>query len=102
MIKQGLVHTVFFWLKNPTSAEDQAALKTGLDQLACIDLIQEAYIGKPAGSDRGVVDSSYDYSITFVFATAEDQEAYQPHPLHEQFIATCGHLWARVQVYDAI
>jgi hypothetical protein len=96
-----LVHTVFFWLKNPGSSADRQALRAGLDILKTISEINTAYIGAPAATRRPVIDSSYDWSITFVFATAADQDIYQDHPIHHEFIATCAHLWERVQVYDA-
>ncbi len=96
-----LVHTVFFWLKNPDSSADRQALRAGLDTLKAIPNISAAYIGAPAATRRPVIDSSYDWSITFVFATAAHQDIYQDHPIHLEFITTCAHLWERVQVYDA-
>ncbi len=96
-----LVHTVFFWLKNPDSSADRQALRAGLDTLKSIPEIDKAYIGAPAATRRPVIDSSYNWSITFVFSTAANQDIYQDHPIHLEFIATCAHLWERVQVYDA-
>jgi hypothetical protein len=96
-----LVHTVFFWLKNPDREADRQALHDGLGLLKTVPEIKIAYIGAPAATRRPVIDSSYDWSITFVFETASDQDVYQVHPIHLQFIATCAHLWERVQVYDA-
>ena len=34
------------------------------------------------------------------FDSLADQAAYQTHPVHQAFIARCGHLWERVLVYD--
>jgi hypothetical protein len=101
-IQKGFVHTVFFWLHNLESSEDKALLKAGLDELAQIDLIQTAFVGSPAGTSREVIDSSYAFSITFIFETREQQDAYQTHPDHLLFIDKCSHLWKRVIVYDAI
>jgi hypothetical protein len=101
-LQKGFVHTVFFWLKNPSSQTDQDALEAGLTELAKIDLIKTAYVGKPAPTDRPVIDSSYSFSITFVFDNAADQDAYQTHPDHYVFIDNCSALWERVQVYDAV
>lgn len=97
-----LVHTVFFWLKEKDNAEAQAALAAGLKALATIDLIAQAYVGTPAETRRPVIDHTYDFSITFVFATEADQTAYQTHPDHLVFIDQCAHLWDRVVVYDAV
>jgi hypothetical protein len=100
-LKQGLVHTVFFWLKESTE-ENKNALQAGLTKLAEIDLIGEAFIGQPAGTSREVIDGSYDLSITFIFPDKPTQDEYQTHPNHLKFIENCSHLWGRVQVYDAL
>jgi hypothetical protein len=47
------------------------------------------------------VDASFDVSELMTFDSIADQQAYQVHPLHRAFIAQCGHLWARVAVYDS-
>jgi Stress responsive A/B Barrel Domain len=100
-LKTGVVHTVYFWLKEKDNEAHQAALLAGLKELAQIDLIKTAYIGKPANTNRPVIDSSYSFSITFIFDNPADQDAYQPHPNHLAFIEKCSHLWEKVQVYDA-
>lgn len=98
-----LVHHVFFWLKNAGSAEDRAKLVEGLRTLNAIEVIRQAHIGLPAATDpRGPVDNSWDVSEMFIFDTVEDEAVYQPHPVHQAFIANYGHLWSKVVVYDAI
>lgn len=96
------VHTVFFWLEDGDSEADRQALYEGLQTLKEISEIQQAYIGVPAPTNRSVIDRSYDYSITFVFEDQEAQDAYQEHPIHEQFVEEYSHLWQRVLVYDAV
>lgn len=96
------VHTVFFWLKNPESEADQLKLLEGLTMLRQIPEIQSSYIGVPAPTNRDVIDSSYNLSITFVFDDGVKQDAYQVHPTHLKFIDQYAHLWDRVVVYDAI
>ena len=73
-----LVHHVFFWLKDPGSREDLAKLLAGLRTLA---------------------NSA---SEILFFDDTAGQEIYQDHPIHEQFVADCSHLWQRVVVYDVI
>jgi hypothetical protein len=100
-LKKGFVHTVFFWLKDKNNQADHEALHAGLLELSKIDLIQTAYVGKPADTNRAVIDFTYQFSITWIFDTAEQQAAYQTHPDHLAFVAKCSHLWEKVQVYDA-
>jgi hypothetical protein len=96
------IHHVYFWLKNPNSTEDLEKLVAGLVELSKIPAIQSYHIGKPAATDRAVIDTSYSISWLNVFQTAEDQENYQHHPIHLAFVENCSPLWVKVQVYDSI
>lgn len=98
-----LVHHVFFWLKHPDSKEDLAQLLAGIRRLAQIETVRGIHVGVPASTEkRDVVDNSYSASEILYFDDAAGQKIYQDHPLHQQFVAECSHLWARVVVYDAI
>ncbi len=98
-----LLHQAFFWLKNPGSADDRAALIAGLQTLSAVPELRALSIGTPAPTEaRDVVDGSFDVLETMVFASLEDQKTYQDHPVHQAFIAACSHLWDRVLVYDAL
>ncbi|MBN8720321.1 MAG: Dabb family protein [Sediminibacterium magnilacihabitans] len=103
MLTQDLfVHHVYFWLGNPVSQEDHAALLAGLQALSKVPSIQQFHIGIPAGTNRDVIDTSYAFSWLAIFANQEDQDAYQIDPIHLHFIDTCKHLWNKVVVYDSI
>jgi hypothetical protein len=101
-LSSSFVHHVFFRLKNPASSEDRAALVAGLKTLAKLDLIIDHHIGVPAGTRRAVVDNAYGVSWLVIFGTAEDQDSYQTHEKHLEFVKTCSHLWEKVTVYDSI
>ncbi len=96
------VHTVYFWLNNPDSDADHDKLYKGLKMIKEIEHIQQGYIGVPAPTDREVIDSSYDFAITFIFEDMEAEQAYQTHPTHLKFVEEYNHLWDRVVVYDAV
>lgn len=98
-----IVHHVFFWLKRPGSAEDRDQLVAGLRALAKIPVIRNLQIGVPASTEqRDVVDSSFDVSELMVFDNVVDQKTYQDHPIHQDFVAKCSHLWRKVIVYDML
>lgn len=98
-----LVHHALFWLKNPGPGPDRDQLIAGLQTLRQIELIKQLHIGVAAPTEaRDVVDASFDASEVMIFDSVEDQNTYQTHPIHKAFIASCGHLWARVVVTDAI
>ena len=96
------IHHVYFWLKNTGDASDREKLVDGLKKLSAVTTIQHFHIGKPANTNREVIDSSYAVSWLLIFATAQDQESYQTDPTHLKFIEDCSHLWSKVTVYDAV
>lgn len=97
-----VVHHVFFWLKDPGSKEDLASLLKGLRTLGAIETVRAIHIGVPADTEqRGVVDASYSASEILFFDDVAGQNAYQVHPIHQQFVKDCEQLWERVVVYDA-
>ena len=99
--QKGIIHQVFFWLKNPDSKEDLAKLLAGLESLRKINAIKKLHIGVPAATEkRDVVDQSYQASELMFFENLADQKSYQDDPLHQKFIADCSHLWSKVVVYD--
>ncbi len=98
-----IAHTVFFWLKEPLNKMDKDTLTQGLQALRCCPLIASAQIGLPAPTvERDVMDQSFDVSFIVYFNSVADQDAYQIHSLHQDFIDQCGHLWANVKVHDSV
>ena len=101
--KPMLTHHVFFWLKNPSSKEDQAKLIEGVKTLAKIETIRQLHIGIPADTEkRPVVDNSYAVSELIFFDNEAGQKTYQDHPVHQKFIADYSYLWEKVIVYDSL
>jgi Stress responsive A/B Barrel Domain len=96
------IHHVYFWLKNPGSDSDLAELKRGLKKLSAAKIIRQFHIGRPADTDRDVIDHSYSLSWLLIFENAADQAAYQIDPMHLQFVEECSHLWRKVIVYDTV
>ena len=100
--KNLFIHHVFFWLANPKSATDRDLLITGLRKLSKVSTIKKFHIGRPAGTLREVIDTSYTISWCIFFANAADQQSYQIDPIHLRFVEECSHLWNRVLVYDSV
>lgn len=96
------IHHVFFWLKEPVTAEKRLKFENALKELVTVETIVEKHLGLPAPSERDVVDSSYSYSLLVAFQNKEDQDIYQKHATHLKFIKDCGDLWERVVVYDSV
>ncbi len=95
------VHHVFFWLKADLSVEDIQKFEEGVKALLTIEAIKLGDVAKPASTNREIIDSSYSYSLLTVFENMQAHDIYQPHPVHQNFIATCAHLWSKVLIYDS-
>ncbi len=96
------IHHVYFWLKNEDSREDFDKLVTGLRKLSVVNTIQQFYIGRPADTNRDVIDTSYSVSWLLFFDNAADQASYQTDPIHLKFVEECSSLWKKVVVYDSV
>ncbi len=100
--KPMLTHHVFFWLKNPSSKEDQAKLIEGVKTLSKIETVRQLHVGVPADTEkRPVVDNSYAVSELIFFDDTHGQGTYQDHPIHKKFVEDYSHLWEKVIVYDS-
>jgi hypothetical protein len=96
------IHHVYFWLKKPVTPSVRTKFEKGLKNLVTVETIVGYHLGKPAGTSRSVIDSSYTYSLLTTFKNKADQDVYQTHPTHLKFIADCEELWEKVVVYDSI
>ncbi|CAN5248656.1 Dabb family protein [soil metagenome] len=96
------VHHVYFWMKDGHTSEDKAKLLEGLNSLKKVETIKMVHVGKPASTNRDVIDTSYQYSLMLVFKDLADQEVYQKHPVHLDFVKNYSHLWSKVIVYDSV
>jgi hypothetical protein len=96
------VHHVFFYLKNPSSTADRDKLVEGLKKLSKVKSIKSFHIGKPADTNRDVIERGYSVSWMLHFNTPAMQESYQTDPIHLKFIEECSSLWQKVVVYDSV
>jgi hypothetical protein len=96
------IHHVYFWLTNPDSEADRKQLVSALQALSKVPEIRQHYIGVPATTNRDVIERSYQVSWLLFFDNLEDEEVYQKHPVHLQFVEKNKHLWKKVVVYDSV
>lgn len=96
------VHNVYFWLKNPDNTADAAQLEKGIKMLSTITHVQHFFVGKPASTDRPVIDNTYSFHLMLTFDNQEKHDAYQIDPIHKKFVTDCSALWEKVQIYDAV
>jgi hypothetical protein len=97
-----LTHCVFFWVKDGLSSLDRADFERRLNTLPGIPGVIRGSAGVPASTDRPVVDRSYSYGLVLTFADLAAHDAYQVHPIHDEFHKTCSRYWTKVLVYDIV
>jgi|TARA_Y100000996_G_scaffold385000_1_gene342063 hypothetical protein len=101
--KSSFYHVVYFWLKKSKDSGDTNKLVNELKKFIGENKqVVTSFIGLPAGTNRGVVDNSYDVSLIVTFNSKEEQEVYQNDPTHLSFIDKASNLWKKVQVFDSI
>lgn len=98
----GYVHVVYFWLKDGvTEAEKQQFMKN-CEKMREIPEVLNLRVGIPAGTDREVVDNSYDVMLIVENADTAGQEAYQIADLHEVFRQENGDMFEKIVIYDSL
>jgi hypothetical protein len=99
-LENTFVHHVHFWLKDKN---DTQKMIEGLNTLRPITHIRDIHIGIPAGTNRDVIDRSYDVSLLLLFNDRAEQDAYQDDPIHLLFVENYAKpLCAKVVVQDSI
>jgi hypothetical protein len=96
------IHSVYFWLKHDLADGAREAFEQGLRSLCENPPAKSGYYGKPAVSQRDVVDDSYGYCMLLIFDDAAGQDVYQVGEVHQRFIADHSSKWERVLVYDTL
>ena len=94
------IHNVYFWLKDDLDALQMAAFETGLASLCGDQAVTQGWYGKPAQTDRDVVENSYDYGLVLVFEDLAAHDAYQEGAVHLQFVEDHLDKWDKVVVHD--
>ena len=94
-------HHVFFWMKEGLTPEDFNTFEKGVTTLPKIEVVKSGDVGKPASTNRPIIERSYSYSLLLVFENKSAHDEYQTHPVHLKFIEDCSHLWERVLIYDS-
>lgn len=96
-------HAVYFWLKEPTDQIKNQAFEQSLEKFVAGSAdISTYHLGKPANTDRPIIDRSYTYAFIVTFDSKAEHDAYQEDPAHKLFIKESEHLWERVQIYDSV
>lgn len=102
MSSNKFVHVVNFYLKPGLSAAEIRKFEEGVSTLEKIETLIMFNVGKPADTDRPVIDKSYSYCLLTVFNDEAGHDIYQEHPVHLAFIENCNALWDKVVIFDSV
>ena len=96
------IHTVYFWLKDNLTEEQENEFIRGMNSLTTIESVHQGYTGVPADTNREIIDRSYSHALILVFADQAAHDLYQTHPVHDRFRETCERFWRKVLIYDSV
>jgi len=94
-------HVVIFWTKPEVPNAVENLLAGAEKYLRPIPGVLSFHVGRMAKSHRDVVDQTYQVALHLQFENKQQQDDYQVHPLHLDFVEkafkpNC----ARVVIYD--
>jgi hypothetical protein len=92
------VHNVYFWVKPDLTPPQMETLVKGMTALTTIPSVKFGFVGKPASTDRPVIDRSYSYTLVVAFDDKAGHDLYQEHPIHDAFRKDCGTFWNKVLI----
>lgn len=94
------VHNVYFWLKDDSDNQTLVNFEQGLHSLTTDPFVVSGYYGRPADTERDVVENTYTYGLVLVFNDLAAHDQYQAGKVHLQFVDEHQAKWERVAVYD--
>ncbi len=96
-----LMHAVVFWLRADAADGTAAAMaKFYREEISQVAGVEQVFVGEPVGTDRDVVDGSYQLMSSLVFKDETAATAWQTDPVHAAFRDRFGASFDRVVVYD--
>jgi hypothetical protein len=93
------VHCVYFWLNSGITPEQEREFLLRARALTTIGSVRHGWVGKPASTDRPIIDRGYSYGLTIVCDDLAAHDAYQVDPIHDRF-RELHSLWSQVKIYD--
>ena len=103
------IHTVYFSTGPDFSSSDATSssdservdvLIAACRELARVPGVVHLWSGRPAATDRPVIDREYAVALCIAFNDQAGHDAYQAHPVHLAFVERCQNLWKQVRIFD--
>jgi len=81
-----LSHVVIFWTNPLVPIAADAVIAATEKYLRPIPLVKSFHVGRMVPSHRDVVEQSYQVALNLQFEGKAQEEDYQVHPLHLDFV----------------
>ncbi len=94
------IHNVYFWLNSDLDSQDLEGFEQGLTVLTNDPFVKSSYYGKPADTQRDVVENTYTYGLVLIFDDLAAHDQYQVGATHHSFLDDHKTKWKNVIVYD--
>ncbi|GAA3196366.1 Dabb family protein [Dactylosporangium siamense] len=94
------IHSVYFTLRPDLTPAEHDQFLAGARSLLTIRSVAGGSLGRPADTDRPVIDRGYSYGLVLSFPDRAAHDDYQSDPVHDAFRDGCGTLWSQVRVFD--
>jgi len=79
-------HIVVFWTDPNQPDAPQKVAEGAKRYLPGIPGLEHFHVGQMVGSERPIVEQSYQVALNTVFTDKAAQDAYQVHPQHLEFV----------------
>lgn len=99
-LENPFVHSVYIWFKEGVTEEQRKQMYADTEELRKLEIVKALYTGKPAATDRPIVERSYDFAIIVHFENLAGHDIYQQHPTHLTLLKNYSPLWERVMITD--
>ncbi|MET7424235.1 Dabb family protein [Dactylosporangium sp. NPDC005555] len=94
------IHSVYFTLRPDLTPAEHERFLAGARSLLTIGTVVDGHLGRPAATDRPVIDRAYSYALVVTFTDQAAHDAYQVDPVHDTFRDECATLWSEVRIFD--
>ncbi len=94
-------HVVVFWTDPAQPGAADELIEGAQTYLKDIPGLRHFHVGRMVGSERPVVDQSYQVALNTVFADKPAHDAYQVHARHTEFVEKVfKRVCTKLVVYD--
>ena|ERR1700722_830702 len=94
------LHCVYYWMRPELTKVEKETFLEKIQELIRLPSVKQGWFGKPAETDRPVIDRTYDYALVLILENLAGHDAFQADPEHHAIRNVVGGMWSRILIYD--